>query len=129
LLHPAEHQLTPEPASVRAARQAVRDAVRGIVGEDTLADLLLATSELVTNAVEHGAPPIALLVEGDEHRVRVEVRDGSPLRPRPGSPRAADVRGRGIQIVEQLAHRWGVDEHVDGKSVWLELDLRDRQAG
>jgi len=119
----AEHQLAPEPLSVRAARRVVGDAVRDQVSPDALDDLLLATSEVVTNAVEHGAPPISLLVSCDDERVRVEVHDGSPLRPRAGDPRPTDIRGRGMRIVERLVDRWGVDPHAHGKTVWLELAL------
>lgn len=121
LVNVAEHCLAPEPVSVRAARRVVRETVGDHVDPDTLDSLLLATSEVVTNAVEHGAPPIALVIECDDDRVRIEVRDASPLRPRPGCPEPTDVRGRGMRIVERLVDRWGVEEWADGKSVWMEL--------
>jgi len=58
--------------SVRTARRFVADVLAGEVPDDVLADLVLATSELVTNAIEHGA----------QSTVRVSVDVG---------PRAADV--------------------------------------
>ena len=126
-LHPAEHRLAAEPRSVRAARRVVSEAVGDALPEGELEGVLLATSEVVTNAVEHGAPPIDLRVAAADSRLRVEVRDGSPLPPRMrhGEPAgASDVRGRGMTIVDRVTDRWGVEELSDGKAVWFELDLR-----
>lgn len=122
----AEHALDPEPLAARAARRAVVELVGDVLGADELDGLLLATSELVTNAVEHGAPPIELVVERGPDRVRIIVKDGSPMRPRRGSPTVTDVRGRGMTIVERLANRWGVEELTAGKAVWVEVDLTER---
>lgn len=119
----AEHPLDPEPLAARAARRAVTELVGDLLQPDELDGLLLATSELVTNAVEHGAPPIELVVERGPERVRIIVKDGSPLRPRHGSPTATDVRGRGMMIVDRLANRWGVEELAAGKAVWVEVEL------
>lgn len=122
----AEHPLDPEPLAARAARRAVAELVGDLLHPDELDGLLLATSELVTNAVEHGAPPIELVVERGPDRVRVVVKDGSPLRPRHGSPAVTDVRGRGMMIVDRLANRWGVEELAAGKAVWVEVELAGR---
>jgi anti-sigma regulatory factor (Ser/Thr protein kinase) len=128
-LHPAEHRLAAEPRSVRAARRVVSEAVGDALPEGELEGVLLATSEVVTNAVEHGAPPIDLRVDAADSRVRVEVRDGSPLPPRLRHGEAAgasEVRGRGMTIVDRVTDRWGIEERSDGKAVWFELDLRER---
>ena len=111
---------------MRAARRVVTEVVGDALPEGELEGVLLATSEVVTNAVEHGAPPIDLRVDTAESRVRIEVRDGSPLPPRRRHDDGAgpsDVRGRGMTIVERVTDRWGVDERADGKAVWFELDL------
>lgn len=121
----AEH-LTPEPVSVRRARRTVCRALGEALLPDEMDELLLCTSEVVTNALEHGAEPIELLVARGDHGVRVEVRDGSPLRPRPANPSPSEIRGRGLLIVDRCADRWGVEPLGDGgKAVWFELDLRD----
>ena len=110
---------------MRAARRVVAEAVGDALPAAGLEDALIATSEVVTNAVEHGCPPIELRVDRADDHVRVEVRDTSPLPPRrrEDAPDASDVRGRGLVIVERLADRWGIDERIDGKAVWFELDL------
>lgn len=122
----AAERLTAEPVSVRKARRAVCDALGEVLPPDEMDELLLCTSEVVTNALEHGAEPIELVVARGDHRVRVEVRDGSPLRPRPANPSPSAIRGRGLLIVDRCADRWGVEPLGDGgKAVWFELDVRD----
>lgn len=122
----AAEQLAAEPRSVRAARRAILGAVGEVVPADHLDVLLLCTSEVVTNAIEHGAEPIELVVDRVDHRIRVEVRDASPLRPRRAEPAPSKIRGRGLLIVDRCADRWGVEPAGPaGKAVWFELDLTD----
>lgn len=82
----------------------------------------LLVSELVTNAIRHGGT--------DRVEVEVSVRDGhavlgvfdsSPEWPEPRRVDSWDVGGRGLLLVEHLAHRWGVDPTGTGKNVWVEL--------
>ena len=84
---------------------------------------LLLVSELATNAIRHGTPPVRLAVRlrGDE--LRVEVTDSSPSLPRLDHPGPDQTGGRGLQIVQQLAARWGasVSRSRLGKTVWFEL--------
>jgi len=123
--HHAEHRLATEPSSVRAARQLVCEVVGNAAPSHDLDALLLATSEVVTNALEHGGPPVELSVDWDGSYVRVEVRDGSPLPPRPADhvPGPDEVRGRGMVIVDRCTDRWGVDPLADGKAVWFERSV------
>ncbi|MGW5864570.1 ATP-binding protein [Streptomyces sp. NPDC055239] len=54
--------------------------------------------------------------------VRVEVADASA---RPPTPRHADgdaTNGRGLELVEGLADRWGWQAEGAGKSIWCEVD-------
>ncbi len=90
-----------------------------------LDDALLLVSELVTNSVVHGGPPIVLAVHCDGEGLHVRVLDGSTLLPQ---PRVADddaEGGRGLTLVELLTDTWGVepvgDDHGPGKAVWFEL--------
>lgn len=91
-----------------------------------LQDAQLLISELVTNAVRHGAPPVNLRISTDAEVVRVEVSDGNPRLP--GSPRRMTVDGeghRGLFLVATLAAHWGSYPRSGqpGKVVWFELVL------
>jgi anti-sigma regulatory factor (Ser/Thr protein kinase) len=118
-----EQRLEPAPTSVRTARRAVTDQLHTAVDAEQLDCLVLCTSELVTNAIEHGAPPIALRIAHNNGTVRIEVTDTSSAMPRPARPSLTSVRGRGLLIVERCSDGWGVEERPRGKTVWFELAL------
>jgi signal transduction histidine kinase/CheY-like chemotaxis protein len=86
-------------------------------------DLELLVSELVTNAILHGRPPVRLSLThlGDE--VLVEVDDGfarTPYRRRPGPD---EEHGRGLRILAMLARRSGVSVGPNGKTVWCTVPV------
>ncbi|NIZ89650.1 ATP-binding protein [Kineococcus rubinsiae] len=85
----------------------------------------LLTSELVANAVLHGAAPFALDVDCDPRAVHVAVSDASPHPPqlRHASPEATG--GRGIALVDMLATAWGhnLGPNGQGKVIWFTYDL------
>lgn len=90
--------------------------------EDVDAAVLL-TSELVTNAVVHGRPPIELEVTMAGAAVRVAVRDGSPMLPTLAPASDEATGGRGLLLVDTLASRWGVEHAGPCKVVWFEFDV------
>ena len=53
----------------------------------------------------------------------VEVFDSDMRLPRIRSAGETDEGGRGLYLVDQLAHRWGSRPTKDGKAVWFELAL------
>lgn len=55
--------------------------------------------------------------------VRLEVVDDSSRAPRRRSPGRDETSGRGLELVELLADRWGWQREGDGKRIWCELDL------
>ncbi len=89
--------------------------------EDVCDDLTLVVSEMVTNAVRHAGPPVALEIQADPDSVFVAVNDGSPIRPQ---LRLADddaEGGRGLLLVDLLCVEHGVRPDPSGKTVWAVL--------
>lgn len=92
--------------------------------KDRRTDVVLLASEIVTNAVEHAESEINLLLEltQSDGWLRVSLADGSSLRPMVREMDHRRPRGRGMQMVEHVAQRWGVDDVAGGKRVWFETD-------
>lgn len=115
-------------ASAGAARRFARaTSCAAHCGQDVLDDASLLISELVTNAVCHGSPPILLTIECVGGGLNVRVRDGGSAVPQRGYASSSDEGGRGLALVDELSHTWGVDpvddEHGIGQAVWFELLL------
>jgi anti-sigma regulatory factor (Ser/Thr protein kinase) len=90
-----------------------------------LDDALIATSELVTNAVLYGAPEITLEVLLQPVFLTVQVGDAGPQLPpeHPVAPGPNALGGRGLSIVEAIASTWGISRRSlrPGKDVWFSL--------
>jgi anti-sigma regulatory factor (Ser/Thr protein kinase) len=84
-------------------------------------DLALVVTELVTNAVRHGAPPVELEIGTGTQTVTVVVADGGPGGPVPRDAGVDDEGGRGLLLVEGLSADSGVQARPPGKAVWAEL--------
>ncbi len=125
LLSPFRHHFSPQPAAVPLARHLLRDWLRFIpVEEDAIDALLLATSELCSNAVRHatGAPgSVQLQAWAESDSVFIEVSDdggaltwtderGDEL------PDPEAEQGRGLFLVRELADE--VNSRIeDGRSI------------
>ncbi|WP_051218345.1 ATP-binding protein [Nocardioides insulae] len=126
------------PGGVQQARRWVVDACRGLGRADLAEAAELGVSELVTNALLHGAEPIELRLRGTREHPRVEVFDSSTEPPElpgesdldafdldafdPDSPvddAALLTFGRGLAIVARAADAWGADIESTGKVVWF----------
>ncbi len=113
------------PEAVPAARR----ALDGLIGVDAsvrrVAELL--TSELVTNAVKHGASDphesILLSAHWEDSKVRVEVCDEglTSFEADDGGTDLMEPGGNGLVLVDALASRWGVDRGQP-KCVWFEAE-------
>ena len=121
----AELVLPMSSESPSAARAFARSSGCPEHALEVLDDALLLISELVTNSVLHGGPPIVLAIECDTTGLQVRVRDGATDLPVPRTAGDDDENGRGLSLVDLLTDTWGVepvvDEHGAGKQVWFEL--------
>ncbi|NYG59704.1 hypothetical protein BJ980_002627 [Nocardioides daedukensis] len=107
------------------ARRWAADACHELGRDDLVETAELGISELVTNALLHAAPPIAVRVRGTHRYPRIEVLDGSPEPPRINAAMAKEEElfstfGRGLGMVAMCSHRWGADPDEPGKVVWFE---------
>ncbi|MFE7264594.1 SpoIIE family protein phosphatase [Streptomyces sp. NPDC057592] len=105
------------------ARTLMRDRLDSWhLDEETIEATELIVSELVTNAVRYGAPPLRLRLILDR-TLTCEVHDGSPVAPHLRHARTADEGGRGLFIVSQLATHWGTRYGAGGKTLWTEQEI------
>ena len=141
-------------ACAAQARQCVaEDLRRSRLSADSVDDVLLVISELVTNAILHtgtsvplhdaapvhpagdvtGTHELPLAVGTDElglgwevgdRDVTVFVADADPTPPVPRAAADADLTGRGLTIVTALASAWGVTAGDPGKQVWATIPVR-----
>ncbi|GAA3822012.1 ATP-binding protein [Streptomyces chiangmaiensis] len=128
-------EIRPDAAEVGRARRWARSRLvgSGIAVDEPLAEtLVLLVSELVTNAVVHtGCPAVLrLLLTGVRDdasgapagTVRLEVTDASARPPVPRRAMGDETGGRGLELVDGLADRWGWDLEGVGKRIWCEVD-------
>jgi anti-sigma regulatory factor (Ser/Thr protein kinase) len=125
-------EVGPDPAEVGRARRWARSRLlgSGIGADEPLAEtLILLISELVTNAVVHtGCPAVLRMLvpsaaQGVDHgTVRLEVADVSDCPPRQRHADRDETGGRGLELVDGLADRWGWQPEGAGKQIWCEID-------
>ncbi|KOV92820.1 SpoIIE family protein phosphatase/ATP-binding protein [Streptomyces sp. NRRL B-3648] len=120
----AEWDVPPDPALVPSVRARCRETLRewGLEEAGFAAELIV--SELVTNAIRYGSPPVVVrLLHG--RCLICEVADGSGTSPRLRRAASTDEGGRGLFLVAQFAQRWGTRYTPRGKVIWAELVLHD----
>lgn len=118
----AHRTFEPRDSSVGAARWFVRDTLESWNVGDLTDAVVLAVSELVTNAVVHAGTDVHVGLSVADGSLRLEVRDSHPGRTLPLSPtppRDDSEHGRGLLITSSLTPTWGVDYTGDHKTVWL----------
>lgn len=119
--------LDPDPANVARAR----DLARQVLAEWRLGDLAdvvaLVVSELVTNALRHGAGTISVRLCHVGGVVRTEVHDHGPGRPVRRDADASDEDGRGLALIAGLAElhdgELGMTEDHDGPGKTVSVTL------
>ncbi|MET9954864.1 SpoIIE family protein phosphatase [Streptomyces sp. NPDC006339] len=118
----AEWEVPSDPSAVAPVRNAAaaRLAEWGLEDVGFTAELVL--SELITNAIRYGRPPVKVRLVYD--RVLIcEVSDGSSTSPHLRHATDTDEGGRGLFLVAQFAHRWGTRYARRGKTIWAELPV------
>ncbi|GGV39173.1 SpoIIE family protein phosphatase [Streptomyces griseoflavus] len=114
-----------DPALVAPIRKQALDQLAAWALTEASFTAELVVSELVTNAIRYGAPPIRLRLIHDASTLICEVSDTSHTAPHLRRAKTWDEGGRGLLLVAQLTQRWGSRHTADGKTIWAELSLTD----
>ena len=120
----ANAQVPDRPDSIPAARSFLARLLDGWgVEDEVIDDATLLTSELMANAVQHGAGLVNLRIEVQDVLLHVGVHDDSGEGPVVNDPSPTRPGGRGMWIVQSIARDWGSESNGDspGKTVWFEL--------
>ncbi|MFF1838172.1 SpoIIE family protein phosphatase [Streptomyces sp. NPDC058231] len=121
--HVATWQLSPHATAAGEARSLARRRLNDWnLDEETISTAGLIVSELVTNALHYGSPPLQLRLIL-EQTLTCEVTDAGNSAPHLRHARVVDEGGRGLFIVSQLAHHWGTRYGRNGKTIWTEQVL------
>lgn len=128
LIAPASalQQVISTPAELSASRDLVRKvATRHGVDARRTADLALAVSEIVTNALEHGGGVAQQRMWNEEHGLICEVFDpgGGFADPFAGyrEPPPLSHRGRGLRMARECSDLMRISSTPAGTTVWLYL--------
>ena len=129
------YRLHRDPAQVSHARRLVRQTLAEWGLDRYVNHAALISSELVTNALRHGAGTITVRLYRAGRSLRVEVHDhgaGRPVRRHAGT---GDEGGRGLEVVDGLIGMYGGqrgctdDVTGPGKTVYVVMHLIANVAG
>ncbi|WP_406860533.1 SpoIIE family protein phosphatase [Streptomyces sp. HUAS MG47] len=120
----AEWEVSSDPSAVAPVRGEAGARLREWGLEEIGFTTELILSELVTNAIRYGAPPVRVRLLCDRV-LTCEVFDGSNTSPRLRRAETTDEGGRGLFLVAQCAQRWGTRYTTRGKVIWSEQPLHD----
>jgi anti-sigma regulatory factor (Ser/Thr protein kinase) len=121
--HNATIDLPPTAISVPTSRHLVLELLRAWDAPHDREDAALLVTELVSNVVDHvgGEANLTLELQLSDRWLRIGVVDGSAIRPVVRKLSTDRPRGRGMRMIQEIADRWGADDHLGGKRVWFEL--------
>ncbi|MFB7734017.1 SpoIIE family protein phosphatase [Streptomyces sp. NPDC056112] len=121
----ATWEIPADPSLVAPVRKQVVDRLDDWGLSEAAFTAELVVSELVTNAIRYGTPPIRLRLIHDESHLTCEVSDTTHTAPHLRRAKTWDEGGRGLLLVAQLTRRWGSRHTAEGKTIWAELSLLD----
>lgn len=104
------------------ARREVEREFGPELDEHVLDDAKLVVSELVANAVAHGAGDVTVRARLEDDRLRLEVSDegsGPPVAIAEGRTDDDDYSGWGLKVVDALSVRYGA--YAGSTHFWAEL--------
>lgn len=120
--HVASWALEPTVLAAGQARRLLRHTLRrwGLAHLSYVTELLV--SELVSASIGYASRPIGLrLLRTDT--LSCEVHDDGHSLPALRTVDVLSESGRGLSVVNALAHRWGTNRTETGKVVWFDLEL------
>ncbi len=117
-----------DPALVAPIRKQVLDQLAAWSLTDASFTAELVVSELVTNAIRYGAPPIRLRLIHDAATLICEVSDTSHTAPHLRRAKTWDEGGgRGLLPGRPAHPTLGHRHTAEGKTIWAELALADME--
>lgn len=118
-----------EPERIADGRLQLRELLHDWASPEQVDSAVLLLSEVLTNVLVHTDNDALMFAEisgeAGHRRIRIEVTDTSDHLPHRRSPGELASSGRGLLLIEMLAHAWGVEPRGQGKSIWFELHESD----
>lgn len=114
-------QSFPVSGGVRAGRRWARERLQTLAwtheAPQTVDDIVLTVSELITNAHVHAHSGAQVMLTWDNRCLHVSVHDADNSEPAPRLPEDDRTSGRGLVLVDALADSWETHQQTDGKTV------------
>ncbi|MFV0126706.1 ATP-binding protein [Streptomyces sp. HMX112] len=111
----------PVSGGVREGRRWAREHLEALgwtrETPDTVDDVLLTVSELITNAHVHAHSDAQLILTWDSRCLHVSVHDSGAGLPAPRTPDTTSPGGRGLALIDALADDWHTHTQPDGKTI------------
>jgi anti-sigma regulatory factor (Ser/Thr protein kinase) len=115
----AEVTLPAAVSSVPTARHFIESILSGWGLKELAWTATLIVSELAANAALHArGEDFRVRVSTEAEGIRMEVVDSSIRLPQQRSYSDDATTGRGLRLVSELSHDWGVTQQAQGKTVW-----------
>jgi anti-sigma regulatory factor (Ser/Thr protein kinase) len=124
-------EMAPLPTAVACGRLHARNILYEWKLGDTAQDAEILASELLTNSVKASyqqGTPVCLRLLAGPGQLLIEAWDQIPDPPRPQQAAYGDESGRGLNVIEAIASRWGYYWAGEWKVVWAELHTHSRGA-
>lgn len=122
-------QLRRESAQVSRARRLARETLAEWGLDGYIDHVALISSEMVTNALRHGAGTISIRLTRAGRDLRVEVHDHGARRPVRRHAGTDDEGGRGLELIDGFIGTYGGqrgctdDDTGPGKTVYVVMHL------